>query len=299
MIEKLIENYIETESVALQEWIDRKREQYPLDETIVIDRNIGYNPAAASDKNCKLDMFKKAGINENAPVLINLHGGGLLVGYKEQNDWLCAEFAKRGYVVLAVEYPKIPKVKMYELWDTVAMAFNYIEENIEKFGGNRNKVFWSGDSAGAYIATNLCVMKYNSDIRQAAKVREIKLECKALGLVSGMFYTTKKDRIGLTLPKMIFGEDYKTHSFYKFINPECQEFIDGLKPCFLATSEADMLKHHTISFYAYLKANHKNCQYVKFGKNPKLEHAFVALYPEYKESKLIINKMCDFFEKFV
>lgn len=296
MIERLIKNSVEKENAALHGWIENKREKFPIDEAITIKRDIVYSQ---DNEECRLDVFRLNNANGELPTIINLHGGGLVYGYKEQNDWICAEFAKRGYVVFSVEYPKIPTVRIYELWELVATALNYIADNMEEFGADRNNVFWTGDSAGAYIITNLCAMKYNSKLREAARVREISLNCSALGLMSGMFYVTKRDKIGLTMPKVIFGDDYKKQDFYEYINPENKEFVDSLKPCFMATSQEDMLKHHTMSFYNYLKENRKNCKLVKFGKNPKLEHAFVALYPEYRESQLIIDKMDMFFEKFM
>lgn len=53
----------------------------------------------------------------------------------------------------------------------------------------------------------------------AAKVKAASIDIKALGLISGMFYTNRFDKLGLFLPKYLYGRDYKKSSYAKYVNP--------------------------------------------------------------------------------
>lgn len=46
-------------------------------------------------------------------------------------------------------------------------------------------------------------------LAMAAKVKAASIDIKALGLISGMFYTNRFDKLGLFLPKYLYGRDYK------------------------------------------------------------------------------------------
>ena len=49
-------------------------------------------------------------------------------------------------------------------------------------------------------------------------------------LISGMFYTTKFDKIGLFLPKYLYGKQYKKAPFAAYVNPENPELLYALAP---------------------------------------------------------------------
>lgn len=57
----------------------------------------------------RLDIYRPAGRdNDVLPVMINIHGGGLLLGSKEFNRCFCANIAALGYIVYSIEYRLIP-----------------------------------------------------------------------------------------------------------------------------------------------------------------------------------------------
>ena len=74
------------------------------------------------------------------------------------------------------------------------------------------------------------------------------LRINALGLISGMFYTSRFDKIGLFLPKYLYGGDYKKTSFAKYVNPENRELLNSLAPVWLVTSHNDFLRRYTTDF---------------------------------------------------
>ena len=133
---------------------------------------------------------------------------------------------------------------------------------------------------------------------KAAKVTPSSLHINALGLISGMFYTTKKNKIGLFLPKYLYGKNYKKSAFAPFVNPEHPDIVKALPPCFLVTSHNDYLKRYTLQFEKALARYQVPHDLLNFPKNPKLTHAFSVFEPELDESLQTMKSMIDFLQKY-
>lgn len=302
MFENFIIKSVSEENEKLKIFIDNRNKTNPLPMDVEIVRDISY---IDDGKDChKLNVYfdkNNFGKNGKLPVIINFHGGGLLYGFKEQNDLFCAMLAQMGYLVFGIDYPLITEVRIFETFRDVSIALNYVNDNLlEKYNGDFDRIYWTGDSAGGYIATYMSAIKNNPAIRIAASagdiiIENIMLPQRALAIISGMFYSTRMDKIGLFLPKLIYGKDYKNHPFYEYTNPENIEIIKALPPCFMVTSHDDMLKKHTLDYVKVLRKNSIHCELLNFGKDKRLEHAFPALYPQYEESKVVLKRINEFF----
>lgn len=247
-----------------------------------------------------LDVYKSKIItpeqeHRKLPVIINVHGGGLILGNKEFNRYFCAKLCKLGYIVFSVEYRLVPDCMFYDQCEDLSRAFDFIDKNIPKYDGDKERIFAAGDSGGACLLTYTAAMIKCRPLAMAAKVKAASIDIKALGLISGMFYTNRFDKLGLFLPKYLYGRDYKKSSYAKYVNPENTELINALPPCFLVTSKKDNLKHYTINFTKALKRNNKYHKLICFEKKPELTHAFSVFEPNLKESIETIRKMSNFF----
>lgn len=120
----------------------------------------------------------------------------------------------------------------------------------------------------------------------------------ALGLISGMFYTAKFDKIGLFLPKYLYGKQYKKAPFAAYVNPENPELLYALVPAWLVTSHNDHLRNYTIRFEKALTAAKKEHEIVDFPKNKKLTHAFSVFEPFLPESHAVIDMLTEYLRKF-
>jgi para-nitrobenzyl esterase len=102
--------------------------------------------------------------DEKLPVMVWIHGGGYLNGSASLFEYNGAELAKRGVVVVGIEYRLGPLGFMaheksdsedesdasgnYGMMDQIA-ALEWIKSNILGFGGNPSNVTIFGESAGA------------------------------------------------------------------------------------------------------------------------------------------------------
>lgn len=246
----------------------------------------------------RLNVYQpKERTQEKMPVIVNVHGGGMVIGSKEFNRYYCAELAKFGYLVFSVEYPLIPDCMIYDQFKAVSRAMDKVQTLIDVYGGDSEKIYAVADSGGACLLTYAVAMQRCEALARAAGVMPSSLPVKALGLISGMFYTTKFDNIGIFLPRYLYGKGERRKAFKPFENPDCPEMIKALPPCYLVTSKEDMLEHYTLQFAKALKENGMRFQLKDYRKDKKLTHAFSVFEPYLKESKEAMTQMIRFFEK--
>ena len=138
-------------------------------------------------------------------------------------------------------------------------------------------------------------MKSEKALSQAAGVTPSSLPVRALGLVSGMFYTTKLDQIGLFLPPMLYGKDWRRHPFRPYMNPEHPEIVSHLPPAMLLTARGDFLRRYSQQYAKALQKSGADCLLIDLDGERELPHAFAALLPEAPESRQVTKDMISFF----
>jgi acetyl esterase/lipase len=115
-------------------------------------RNIRYAPGAG--KRHLLDIYAPRGGARNAPVLLQVHGGGWVIGNKhEQGLPLMLHLAARGWVCVAANYRLSPIATFPDHLVDLKMAMQWIRENIAEYGGDPNFVVVTGGSAGGHLSS--------------------------------------------------------------------------------------------------------------------------------------------------
>ena len=67
------------------------------------------------------------------------------------NKSIPTKLKKSGMIVIAVNYRLLPKVTISECLGDAAAAIAWTFKEVEKYGGNKKKIFVSGHSAGGYL----------------------------------------------------------------------------------------------------------------------------------------------------
>lgn len=253
----------------------------------------------SNDSAHRLDIFYPTDTKEELlPVIVNVHGGGLILGSKEFNRFFCALLSKAGFLVFSMEYRLVPDVTVFEQFTDYSRALDSIEHRIPEYHGDSSHVYVVADSGGAYIATYATAMQKSSRLAKAANVIPAHLNINALGLISGMFYTTKFDKIGLFLSPYLYGKNYKKGAFAPYTNPEHEDIVKYLPPCYLVTSHNDMLQRYTLNFEKALARNGMEHKLTNYPQGKKLTHAFSVFRPFEKESLEQIDDMLTYLKKF-
>ncbi len=95
---------------------------------------------------------------ELMPVLIYFHGGGFVVGSPDSHDAPCRILAKHSdCLVISVAYRMAPEYPAPIPIDDSWAAVQWIASHARDFGGDPDQLAVGGDSAGANIATLLCI----------------------------------------------------------------------------------------------------------------------------------------------
>lgn len=101
-----------------------------------------------------MDVYKPVGeVKEPLPIILDVHGGGLIAGRKEQNRNLGIQLARRGYIVFIPDYRLVPETDIFGQISDILDALAVIEAKAAEFGGNIEKLFVTADSAGAFLAS--------------------------------------------------------------------------------------------------------------------------------------------------
>jgi acetyl esterase/lipase len=123
---------------------------------VSVTRNVAYG----GDPRQVLDVFQPRGI-ARAPVVMFVHGGAFIRGNKMVNDEVYANvlyyFARNGRLGLNVEYRLAPAVRYPDASHDLAGAVTWARENAGRLGGDPERIFFIGHSAGAtHLATYVC-----------------------------------------------------------------------------------------------------------------------------------------------
>ena len=116
------------------------------------EAGVSYRPESEPDayarERCKLDVYHPVGGASSATV-VWFHGGGLTGG----NRSIPSALKGQGVAVVAVDYRLSPKAKAPAYIEDAAAAVAWTFKNIARFGGDTNRIFLSGHSAGGYLAS--------------------------------------------------------------------------------------------------------------------------------------------------
>ncbi|MBM3658349.1 MAG: alpha/beta hydrolase [Actinobacteria bacterium] len=100
-----------------------------------------------------LDVYRPRGGCIGAPVLLQIHGGGWIIGSKRQQGRpLMNRMAADGWVCVAINYRLAPRDKFPAQLVDVKLALAWIREHIAEYGGDPSRVIVTGGSAGGHLA---------------------------------------------------------------------------------------------------------------------------------------------------
>lgn len=101
-----------------------------------------------------LDVYTRKEL-DNAPVILFFHGGGWQRGDKLAAHQKPMGFVPEGCLFVSANYRFRPDAPMDEIMGDCAAAAKWISENAKRYGGDGDRVFLFGHSAGAHLAALL------------------------------------------------------------------------------------------------------------------------------------------------
>jgi acetyl esterase/lipase len=175
----------------------------PASGQVRVEKDIKYVPDSSyADNKDRLDVYVPAHA-QAAPVIISVHGGALTEGDKSEQTFVGQRFASAGIVTVVVNYRLSPGVMHPAHVNDLATAAAWVKHNIARYGGDPNKVFLVGHSAGGYLVTLLML-----NVRYLAEHQLAPDDFRGAVPVSGFFYV-ERPGVAPDRPKDIWGADPK------------------------------------------------------------------------------------------
>jgi acetyl esterase/lipase len=118
---------------------------------VVVEKDVPYAPEHG--KRGLLDIYRPAaGADGTAPVLFQVHGGGWMIGTKDQQGIpLMQHLAAKGWVCVALNYRLAPRDPFPAQIIDVKRAIAWIREHIGEYGGDPDYIAITGGSAGGHL----------------------------------------------------------------------------------------------------------------------------------------------------
>ena len=100
----------------------------------------------------RLDLYLPADISEPKPVLIFVTGGAWIIGYKAWGSLLGLQLAERDIIVACIDYRNFPQGTISDMVNDTCQGISFVVNNIASYGGDPNRIYLMGQSAGAHIS---------------------------------------------------------------------------------------------------------------------------------------------------
>lgn len=253
-----------------------------------IDENVdklGTNVPYADGDRKKLDIYGPKDPTGPAPVVMFIYGGGWHAGDKFEYEFVCRGLAAQGFVCVIPDYRLFPEVKYPDFLEDNAQAIKWIEDNIASYGGDTQRFFIAGHSAGAYNAVMLGLD------RSFLKEYGVTMPIRGIAGISGPydFYPFEYDEV--------------RNTFGSADNPEGTQPINLVAPdeppMFLASGTSDPIVRvqNTENLAKKLKADGDWVTEKYYSGFGHLEPV-IAMGAMWRFSMPILSDMVDFFRTF-
>lgn len=108
-----------------------------------------------------LDIFPAA--QPHAPIMIFIHGGYWMMASSKEFSFVAKGMVSAGITTVVINYALCPKVTIDEIVRQTRAAVAWVYRNAESFGGDPNKIYVSGHSAGGHLTAMSMITEWEND----------------------------------------------------------------------------------------------------------------------------------------
>ena len=116
-----------------------------------VERAVRYGP----EKRHLMDVYLPSRVVAPAPTVLFFYGGGFVSGHRREYRFVGQALASLGIIVGIADYGTFPEHRFPEFVEDGAKAAAFLHTALPEYGGDPNRLFVAGHSAGAYIAVML------------------------------------------------------------------------------------------------------------------------------------------------
>ncbi|WP_238943201.1 alpha/beta hydrolase [Planococcus beijingensis] len=248
-----------------------------ITERVKIIKNLSYSDSA----NSFLDIYRPKNATVSMPVILWIHGGGYVGGSKDSRQDYALALADAGYVVANIDYALAPEALYPGPVLQANQALAYLQLHAAEYGGDMERVFVGGDSAGAQIASQVAALVSNVELAETMAIQPAIANSQLQGalLLCGLYNldtvrATAFPNIDYFLSAYTGAEPFESFpkidelSTVQHVSPE-------YPPVFITVGDADPFVSQSIELVEVLKNNQVQFSSVFFeGTEKNLKHEY-------------------------
>eukprot|EP00258_Populus_trichocarpa_P017448 XP_006378508.1 probable isoprenylcysteine alpha-carbonyl methylesterase ICMEL1 isoform X1 [Populus trichocarpa] len=100
----------------------------------------------------RLDLYLPKNTDGPKPVVAFVTGGAWIIGYKAWGSLLGQQLSERDIMVACIDYRNYPQGTMSNMVEDASGGISFVCNKIAEYGGDPNRVYLMGQSAGGHIA---------------------------------------------------------------------------------------------------------------------------------------------------
>ncbi|CAK9200932.1 unnamed protein product [Sphagnum troendelagicum] len=114
----------------------------------------------------RLDLYMPLYCDDDTPkpVVIFVTGGAWIIGYKGWGSLLGQQLSDHDIIVICLDYRNFPQGSVGDMVTDISTGIGYVFQNITHFGGDPNRVFLAGQSAGSHLAACALVKQAQKEV---------------------------------------------------------------------------------------------------------------------------------------
>jgi acetyl esterase len=227
------------------------------------------------------------------PILIDIHGGGFISGYKEMNSLFANYLAQRGFVVFNLNYRlAYPTINVFDQIEDISNAVKWIVSNAGKFEANIDDMYIAGHSAGGVLAVAESLLCHDKQMRDDFDIDERDYKYSGIILDCGVMHFYRKNIAYWGMRNMIFPKGYRKMDQYQYLVFENNRQLSTLPKTVLLTNEKDNLRDMTHYFKRVLDGHQVDHKLFDVGTDG---HMGIIYKPYTEENQRIIDDVQEYF----
>ena len=244
-----------------------------------------------------LDIYYPEETVKKLPVIVDVHGGGWLYGYKEINKHYCLKLAQKGFIVASINYRLAHSCGFKEQIQDIFSSFSWLHDNLKNYPADTENIFLVGDSAGGQfvsIAAAICGserMQADFSVKPSLSFKAIGAICPAVDLISPNFV------MNVNL-KSLLGDKPKKNPIYKYMDYSNVAYL-GLPAFYIVSASGDFLQKQAKKLHEILDRHGVENVFYFYTERlngKKLQHVFSVVDPYTLPAAKEIQTMTDFFK---
>ncbi|CAH9128855.1 unnamed protein product [Cuscuta epithymum] len=100
----------------------------------------------------RLDLYLPKNSNGPKPVVAFVTGGAWIIGYKAWGSLLGQQLSERDIIVACIDYRNFPQATIGDMVKDASQGISFVCNNASEYGGDPNRIYLMGQSAGAHIS---------------------------------------------------------------------------------------------------------------------------------------------------